>query len=81
MPTLKFYFLPSGPALLAYLSGLFFYASHLPERAAPGRFDTLLASHQLWHVAIVVGVVLYWRGMGQWEGMVREGYDLSCAVR
>lgn len=37
------------PSVAAYLIGLTFYARQFPECAAPGYFDSLLASHQLWH--------------------------------
>ncbi|XP_028920477.1 membrane progestin receptor gamma [Ornithorhynchus anatinus] len=33
----------------------FLYASHLPERLAPGRFDYIGHSHQLFHVCGIVG--------------------------
>ncbi|XP_067304083.1 membrane progestin receptor delta [Pseudorasbora parva] len=33
----------------------FLFASHLPERLAPGRFDYIGHSHQLFHICAVVG--------------------------
>uniref|UniRef100_A0A8D2JBK7 Progestin and adipoQ receptor family member 6 n=1 Tax=Varanus komodoensis TaxID=61221 RepID=A0A8D2JBK7_VARKO len=38
----------------AALTG-FLFASHLPERLAPGRFDFIGHSHQLFHVCAVLG--------------------------
>ncbi|XP_056401854.1 membrane progestin receptor delta [Hyla sarda] len=38
----------------AFLTG-FLFASHLPERLAPGRFDYFGHSHQLFHVCAVLG--------------------------
>nr|XP_033780407.1 membrane progestin receptor delta isoform X1 [Geotrypetes seraphini]XP_033780408.1 membrane progestin receptor delta isoform X1 [Geotrypetes seraphini]XP_033780409.1 membrane progestin receptor delta isoform X1 [Geotrypetes seraphini] len=38
----------------AFLAG-FLFASHLPERLAPGRFDYVGHSHQLFHVCAVLG--------------------------
>ncbi|XP_060613873.2 membrane progestin receptor delta [Anolis sagrei] len=38
----------------AALTG-FLFASHLPERLAPGRFDFIGHSHQLFHICAVVG--------------------------
>ncbi|XP_039214476.1 membrane progestin receptor delta isoform X1 [Crotalus tigris] len=38
----------------ALLTG-FLFASHLPERLAPGRFDFIGHSHQLFHICAVVG--------------------------
>ncbi|CAM5123993.1 unnamed protein product [Natator depressus] len=40
--------------LFALLTG-FLFASHLPERLAPGRFDYIGHSHQLFHICAVVG--------------------------
>ncbi|XP_051558827.1 membrane progestin receptor gamma-B-like isoform X2 [Myxocyprinus asiaticus] len=40
--------------LLAFLTG-FLFAAHLPERLAPGRFDYIGHSHQLFHVCGIIG--------------------------
>lgn len=32
----------------------FFYSAHLPERLAPGRFDYIGHSHQLFHVCVIL---------------------------
>nr|XP_028566159.1 LOW QUALITY PROTEIN: membrane progestin receptor delta [Podarcis muralis] len=40
--------------IFAALTG-FLFASHLPERLAPGRFDYIGHSHQLFHICAVVG--------------------------
>ena len=44
-----------------YLVGVTCYASKWPEAWAPGRYDLLLASHQLFHlcVAVAAGVLYY----------------------
>lgn len=45
----------SSMSACAYAIGLIFYGFNFPERLRPGGlFDTLLHSHQFWHVAIVV---------------------------
>ncbi|XP_068131164.1 membrane progestin receptor gamma isoform X2 [Hyperolius riggenbachi] len=43
--------------LLAFLTG-FLFATHLPERLAPGCFDYVGHSHQLFHVCGVVGTYI-----------------------
>uniref|UniRef100_A0A672PXU3 Membrane progestin receptor gamma-B-like n=1 Tax=Sinocyclocheilus grahami TaxID=75366 RepID=A0A672PXU3_SINGR len=40
--------------LFAFLAG-FLFATHLPERLAPGRFDYIGHSHQLFHVCAIIG--------------------------
>ncbi|XP_049467806.1 membrane progestin receptor gamma isoform X3 [Panthera uncia] len=36
----------------------FFYSAHLPERLAPGRFDYIGHSHQLFHVCVILATHL-----------------------
>ncbi|XP_068213350.1 progestin and adipoQ receptor family member 3-like [Palaemon carinicauda] len=44
-------------------SAAFVYVFKIPERYFPGRFDYIGASHQLWHLIIVVALV-YWHQTG-----------------
>ena len=46
-----------------YLLGAAIYLSQIPERWSPGRFDIIGASHQLWHLLIVVAVVTLYVGL------------------
>ncbi|XP_066541274.1 membrane progestin receptor gamma-A isoform X2 [Hoplias malabaricus] len=43
--------------VLAFLTG-FLFATHLPERLAPGSFDYIGHSHQLFHVFAIIGTYL-----------------------
>ena len=48
-----------------YGGGLLFFVSRLPERLAPGLFDLVGASHQIWHVCV-------WAAGAAWaHGMLR----------
>jgi len=47
-----------GWTLGTYLIGVVFYATGVPESLAPGRFDYFAASHQWWHVCVVVAALL-----------------------
>ena len=39
--------------------GLFFYISRIPERIVPpGQVDLCGASHQLWHIFILAGLLI-----------------------
>lgn len=38
---------PFGASVIAYVTGLIFYAFHFPECVWPGRFDTWGASHHV----------------------------------
>lgn len=41
---------------LCCVIGIFFYVSHFPERIFPGTFDLLGHSHNIFHVAAIVGL-------------------------
>jgi predicted membrane channel-forming protein YqfA (hemolysin III family) len=47
----------------AYLSGTMFFVTHLPESRWPGRFDNCCASHQVWHVCVMVAAYILWTGL------------------
>lgn len=53
----------AGPKLLSQILvtgiAVIFYTKYVPERYAPGWFDLVGNSHQLWHVAIFVSIALY----------------------
>ncbi|XP_075431560.1 membrane progestin receptor gamma isoform X2 [Ascaphus truei] len=48
--------------VLAFLTA-FLFATHLPERLAPGRFDYVGHSHQLFHVCAVLGTHFQMEGL------------------
>lgn len=43
--------------------GFMFYASLIPERFYPGKFDMIGCSHQWWHILILAAMV-YWNEAG-----------------
>lgn len=44
----------------AYLCGTAFYISRFPEVMAPGRFDLVLSSHNIWHVLVVCAACMHY---------------------
>ena len=44
-----------------YLIGATIYALRIPERWYPGRFDVWLHSHQIFHVAVVLGAYIHYK--------------------
>lgn len=48
-----------------YTLGGLVYAFRLPERFYPGRFDLWFNSHQLFHVMVVTGALLYYHSLTQ----------------
>lgn len=45
-----------GLMAVSYLGGVVFYACRVPERWLPGKFDLLFNSHQIWHLAVLLGI-------------------------
>jgi len=44
----------------AYLLGTGFYLTRFPEVLAPGKFDLVLSSHNIWHVCVVVAACAHY---------------------
>ncbi|KAH7922778.1 HlyIII-domain-containing protein [Leucogyrophana mollusca] len=42
-----------------YITGALIYAGRLPERLAPGKFDFILASHQIFHLFVVLAALAH----------------------
>jgi len=86
VPTLHWIYLSGGMipmvqyllprVLIMYLiSGLafFFYVSHYPERLCPGILDYVGASHQLWHILIILAFY-WWHNTGLIYIQIRNHY-------
>jgi adiponectin receptor len=48
---------------LLYVLGATIYAARVPERFAPGRFDILGSSHQIFHVLVLLAAAAHLRGL------------------
>ena len=57
------FYLPITKSLLVYLTGAFVYASKVPERWSPGMFDYIGGSHNLWHLAVLGGILFHYSAM------------------
>ena len=49
-----------GAMGMAYLIGAVLYSTRIPERFAPGRFDLVLSSHNIFHVLVVLGAYIHY---------------------
>jgi len=48
------------PSAGLYISGALLYANRIPERFAPGAFDHFFASHQIFHVHVVLAALAHY---------------------
>lgn len=57
------FYSPIAKSLCVYLCGAFVYASKVPERWFPGMFDYFGGSHNLWHIAVLGGILFHYTAM------------------
>ena len=63
-PTWSFYFYaPIAKSLCVYVVGAVIYATHIPERWFPGAFDYVGGSHNIWHIAVLGGILFHYTAM------------------
>lgn len=58
-----YFYAPITKSLLVYLTGAVLYAAKIPERWFPGVFDYVGGSHNIWHVAVLGGILFHYNAM------------------
>ncbi|KAL1966403.1 hypothetical protein VTN77DRAFT_4545 [Rasamsonia byssochlamydoides] len=58
-----YFYAPVMKSILVYFLGACIYASQIPERWKPGFFDYFGGSHNIWHVAVVGGILFHYCAM------------------
>ncbi|EEP77426.1 conserved hypothetical protein [Uncinocarpus reesii 1704] len=58
-----YFYSPIMKSLLVYLTGACIYASQIPERWRPGFFDYIGGSHNIWHLAVLGGILFHYHAM------------------
>jgi len=76
VPNTFFFYSPIIKSLLGYIAGVVVYANRWPEKWRPGTFDTWFSSHQLWHVAILVGIFYHYKSV---EGFLAMAKEFACS--
>lgn len=71
-----------GRQFVFALLAAFLYATHLPERLNPGRFDIIGHSHQLFHVCSILGTMdqmqaILYDMKARGEELAGSGWDYS----
>ncbi|KAH8890813.1 izh family channel protein [Thozetella sp. PMI_491] len=57
------FYSPITKSIIVYLCGAFVYAGKVPERWFPGMFDYFGGSHNLWHLAVLGGILFHYMAM------------------
>lgn len=58
-----FFYAPVLKSVVVYVAGAFIYALKLPEKLLPGWFDYFGASHNIWHIAVLGGILFHYTAM------------------
>jgi adiponectin receptor len=74
-----YFYAPVTKSILVYLAGACVYASQLPERWWPGAFDYVGGSHNIWHVAVLGGILFHYLAMQEFfaKAFLRAGSECS----
>ncbi|KAF1998083.1 adiponectin receptor protein 1 [Amniculicola lignicola CBS 123094] len=75
-----YFYAPVTKSVLVYLTGAVLYASKIPERWSPGKFDYVASSHNLWHVAVLGGILFHYTAMQDMFSMALQRAQLHCSV-
>lgn len=57
------FYAPIAKSICVYLVGACVYASQVPERWIPGKVDYIGGSHNLWHFAVLGGILFHYVAM------------------
>lgn len=60
-----YFYAPVLKSVLVYLVGAIIYALKIPEKWFPGFFDYCGGSHNIWHIAVLGGILFHYTAMMQ----------------
>jgi adiponectin receptor len=75
-----YFYGPITKSVLVYLTGALLYASKVPERWFPGTFDYVGCSHNIWHVAVLGGILFHYKAMQDMFGQALLRAETHCSV-
>ncbi|KAF2792000.1 adiponectin receptor protein 1 [Melanomma pulvis-pyrius CBS 109.77] len=75
-----YFYGPITKSVLVYLTGALLYASKVPERFFPGTFDYVGCSHNIWHVAVLGGILFHYKAMQDMFGQALLRAETHCSV-
>ncbi|KAK7741095.1 inc metabolism membrane protein [Diaporthe eres] len=72
------FYSPIGKSILVYVAGACVYASKVPERWFPGMFDYFGGSHNLWHCAVLGGILFHYTAMQEFFAQAFRRAEGGC---
>jgi adiponectin receptor len=73
------FYAPITKSITVYLVGACVYASQVPERWFPGAFDYIGGSHNLWHFAVLGGILFHYLAMQEFFAGAFKRAEQECA--
>jgi len=58
-----YFYAPLVKSVSVYMIGALIYAAQIPERWCPGWFDYIGGSHNIWHLAVLGGILFHYLAM------------------
>jgi len=74
------FYAPITKSVLVYFCGAIVYASKVPEKWWPGAFDYVGGSHNLWHLAVLGGILFHYGAMESFFRVAFERAEVECAA-
>lgn len=76
-----YFYAPIIKSITVYLVGAIIYAGQVPERWLHGWFDYAGGSHNIWHLAVLGGILFHYSAMQSFFAVAFESRDsLACSV-
>ena len=75
-----YFYAPVMKSVAVYLLGAVFYAAHVPEKLVPGWFDYFGGSHNIWHFAVLGGILFHYSAMYEMFSGAFERAQNDCSV-
>ncbi|KAK3677608.1 inc metabolism membrane protein [Recurvomyces mirabilis] len=75
-----YFYAPITKSVTVYFVGAILYAGKVPERFLPGWFDYIGASHNIWHFAVLGGILFHYSAMQRFFGEAFRRAEIGCSV-
>ncbi|KAK0333547.1 inc metabolism membrane protein [Friedmanniomyces endolithicus] len=75
-----YFYAPITKSVLVYFFGAVLYAAKIPERYLPGWFDYVGGSHNIWHIAVLGGILFHYTAMQRFFSEAYRRAGTACSV-
>ena len=75
-----YFYAPIAKSILVYLGGALLYAAKFPERLLPGWFDYAGQSHNIWHLAVLGGILYHYEAMHYFYSAAFTRAKIQCST-